>query len=315
MPVDLSKFKKKRKRCIYVSGLSLRIAEKYGIKSLDGSGSFIDNKRYREFENISEKIEECGTFLAFDKENSNLKYANFCRMRMCPMCMWRRSLKIYANLCKIKEKLGDNYYFVMYTLTQRNNINIDEMNFTIKKMNVALRNIWERYRGNELGWLRSLEVTINCNKSSEWYKSFHPHYHLLCVLKKGDLPKSTDELKKIWQHLMKLDYIPECKTSYCDEVVSSGVDRAILEIGKYCTKPKSFMTYNLDFDLYAFENLYYGLKGKRLLALRGILKEYGSLLHDDLDGIEKKDLYHDFINDDKYLCYVFNHGLLDYLEI
>lgn len=54
-------------------------------------------------------IQNCGTYLEFKRFKNNndfkLYHANFCKCRLCPMCSWRRSLKIFGQVSRIMEEL------------------------------------------------------------------------------------------------------------------------------------------------------------------------------------------------------------------
>ena len=51
-------------------------------------------KREQEFYKLSVRIKNCSNFLRFSIENNNfvLKEANFCHVRYCCICSWRKSL-------------------------------------------------------------------------------------------------------------------------------------------------------------------------------------------------------------------------------
>ena len=57
-------------------------------------------KKVEVLNNRAEKVENCATWLTYGKTTKaefKLFYANFCRDRLCPMCSWRRSLKIFSQ--------------------------------------------------------------------------------------------------------------------------------------------------------------------------------------------------------------------------
>ncbi|WP_170272288.1 protein rep, partial [Clostridium tarantellae] len=63
------------------------------------------------------RVEECGSYLAYKYLNENEKKlyrANFCKDRLCPMCCWRRSLKIFGQVSKVMNKTLENndYRFI-----------------------------------------------------------------------------------------------------------------------------------------------------------------------------------------------------------
>ncbi|MTL76631.1 hypothetical protein GMA27_13545, partial [Turicibacter sanguinis] len=67
---------------------------------------------------------DCGTYLEFDFDPitgvRKLRKANFCKLRLCPMCIKRRQKKIYGQMSQIMNVLEKDYAFVFLTLTQKN---------------------------------------------------------------------------------------------------------------------------------------------------------------------------------------------------
>ena len=71
------------------------------------------------------RVRDCGTFLEFRRyqdQSLKLNQANFCKVRLCPMCSWRRSLKIYGQVSKVMNEVSknNNYDYIFLTLTTRN---------------------------------------------------------------------------------------------------------------------------------------------------------------------------------------------------
>ena len=59
-------------------------------------------------DNGLKSLKECGDTLVFvrnEKGKKRLHGANFCRNRLCPMCNWRRSLKMYSQVSQITDKI------------------------------------------------------------------------------------------------------------------------------------------------------------------------------------------------------------------
>ena len=55
------------------------------------------------YESRSEKVLNCGTFLEYKipedySDGATLTQANFCKDRLCAMCTWRRTLKIFGQV-------------------------------------------------------------------------------------------------------------------------------------------------------------------------------------------------------------------------
>lgn len=141
-----------------------------------------------------------------------LHNANFCRDRLCPMCSWRRSLKIFGQVSQIMdfiENQDKNYRFLFLTLTVRNCSGF-ELSDVITKMQKAFHQFHhcKRFKNSVKGFFKVLEVTHN----TEYYKfkyvknngkrrkvyvvddntgycipnpsydTYHPHYHVILAV-------------------------------------------------------------------------------------------------------------------------------------
>lgn len=165
----------------------------------------------------------CGTWLQFGVHVDGLKlrHANFCRHRLCPLCNWRRGLKVFGNLKSMLDYLSDrDYRYIALTLTVRNALG-EELTDTIERMisgwrmlthddiGVVSRSFWRRWRGEGpvvQGCFRSLEITIN-----EKDDTYHPHFHVLLAVDKsyyqGKYLK-TEDWVQLWKNACGLDYEP-----------------------------------------------------------------------------------------------------------
>ena len=109
----------------------------------------------------AERLEICGTSLVFEKaeEGLHLVFGNFCRVRLCPMCAWRRTVKLQAQMYKISEYLGEDYGFIFLTLTVKN-CDADDLRATLNKLQYA----WQKFKNYKQikkimrGYYRGIEV-------------------------------------------------------------------------------------------------------------------------------------------------------------
>lgn len=293
----------------------------------------------------AKRMYECANVLNFRLTDNGLKLyqAYFCKVRFCPMCAWRRSLKIAFNNKRIVETVNERFKakWLFLTLTVRN-CEKEELKKTVDDMMKA----WNRFAGytkikkSVMGYFRALEVTKNGDENSEWNGTYHPHFHvLLCVpssyLKKKEYYITQAEWTSFWQKAMKLDYTPivhvqkvKPKDSLDLKEIDNDVKRqikeqkALLEISKYPVKDTDIIQgdevteENAD-TLYTLDN---ALAYKRLIAYGGILKE----IHKELNLQDAEDTNADLINienDDKDevangICEViayWNIGLQDYV--
>ena len=72
----------------------------------------------------ADRVAQCGSEIEFgilQDGSKKLVKANFCRDRLCPMCNWRRSLKLYSQVSQVMDVLeSEGYCFLFLTLTLRN---------------------------------------------------------------------------------------------------------------------------------------------------------------------------------------------------
>lgn len=146
------------------------------------------------------RLRECATWLTFDKLEDTLKLANMCscRVRLCPMCAWRRTLKIGSHARKIFEYLEnqypDKYTYLFLTLTIPN-CKDNELSSTIDTLMSAFKRFVDRKEVKSIvkGWYRGLEITHNHNVNSKSYDTYHPHYHIILVVDKSYLDQRKSD--------------------------------------------------------------------------------------------------------------------------
>lgn len=231
------------------------------------------------------RINECGTYLEFHREENHmtLKRANFCRERMCPMCQWRRSIKLAVQSDKIYRILTDQgYKHVFVTLTIRN-CNADELTDTVKKLQYGFR----RYRNTVQyinavrGAYSAIEITYN-----EEENSYHPHIHALFTVER-DYFSSHDYIKhedlmKAWRKVMRLDYDPQVQIEVVRQKENQTITSACVELCKYPAKTAELNRSDV------LKTIDYALRGRRIINWYGIVADVRKKL--DLDDIEQGNL-------------------------
>jgi plasmid rolling circle replication initiator protein Rep len=248
----------------------------------------------KEFARIGGLMERCGTALEFacatlfetEDQVRRLVTANFCRGRLCPMCNWRRSQKIGAELeqvVKVYQDRNPKSAMVMLTLTERN-VAAADLGETISQMSKAFSRLRKRVEWQRAvrASFRSVEVT--CPQPGE----FHPHTHILLFVDEDYVAKSHDlyvpqaEWSRLWRECRGLDYRP---------VVDVRRMKRVSEVAKYVTKSADYLTTDEDgwsADPDTIEALHVALKSRRLIAwsreLGLIRKELGCSDDDMEDG-------------------------------
>ena len=243
-------------------------------------------------DNRSIKIRGCGNFLEFKQFADNtlkLHLANFCKARLCPMCAWRRSLKIYGQLSQIMEqvrKMGD-FDFLLLTLTVQN-CGECELSETISAMIKAYDKLFKRSIVKKVfvGAYRALEVTHNAETDS-----FHPHFHIILAVHKYYFTSrdyiKTEDISALWRDSMGLDYNPVVDIRKIKADSSKGIEHAVAETAKYTVKDSDYIiaedTNLMDKIIFVLDE---ALSGRRLISYRGIFKQAAEILKldDAIDG-------------------------------
>lgn len=243
------------------------------------------------------RVQCCAPRLVFGRtEEGRLKLAaaSFCRVRLCPVCQWRRSLKLFGQTTEVVKAVQQQrkVAWLMLTLTVKNVDGIDLPN-EITIMHKA----WDRlcktkaFQRAVLGWQRCLEITHNVTTGSGAYDTYHPHIHaLLCVRPSYFTSRdyiSRDAWSSMWAAAARLDYVPQVWVSR----VKDGSAGAVAEVTKYAAKPGDYLTaWDLDMMVSSVEVMDNALHRRRLVAFGGCMKDAHKAL--GLDDVEDGDLIH-----------------------
>ena len=262
----------------------------------------------------AERMYDCGNYLVFKMKDGRLKLyqAYFCKARLCPMCNWRRSLKIAFQNKKIIQTGDDRetVTWVFLTLSVRN-VEGEELKPTMDQMTKA----WNRFAGyakfkkSVRGYFRAMEVTRNWDKESEWYGTYHPHFHVLLAVPTNYFSKNyikQSEWTDMWQRAMQLDYTPIVHVAKVKPKAESTnlveveqelrktilEQNAIFEVSKYPVKDTDVIRGNevTPENIQTVKDLDKALAYKRLISYGGLLKEIHKELQ--LSDAEDGDLIH-----------------------
>jgi plasmid rolling circle replication initiator protein Rep len=238
------------------------------------------------------KITECSQWLDFalksDQDGDQffkLQNARFCRVRHCPVCQWRRSLKWRARFIQTLPKIqcdhsGAQYLFL--TLTVKNCC-LQDLHNTLASMNTAWKKLTKLKAFPAIGWVKSVEVTKSKNLSA------HPHFHVLLMVPAGYFSPqggylSQSKWSSMWQKAMQLDYLPVIDIRKVQPKKSDdphqGLRDAVCETLKYQVKPSDLMG-----DPDWLIELTNQLHKTRAVAVGGIFKEYLAGLGDEPDDL------------------------------
>jgi plasmid rolling circle replication initiator protein Rep len=228
----------------------------------------------------SERMEWCGRRLLFAvarEGRHKLKSAQFCRIRLCPRCVWRRSLawkarwyKAWPELQKLAPKA--RYFHLVLTVP---NVPVTELRATILKMAKAWNRMVSRKTWPALGFVRATEVTIEKNRQG----FVHPHFHCLIMVSTSYFSKrymSADDWRTYWAKGLGVD--PSTLTKPYIRAVDpkGGVDAvaaAVKEVFKYAVKGIEMKKNDRGDWVPTLLEMDRQLKGTQATSLGGLIRE------------------------------------------
>lgn len=210
--------------------------------------------RVAQQDEISDRMDECANWLAFRRSangSMHLHRANFCRVRICPVCQWRRSMKTASMVRQADTWLQDQrtakghkpYRHAMLTLTVPN-VPGDQLRTTLSRMSAAWQRLSQRtaVRQAVQGWIRSTEITYN-----EMANTYHPHMHVLLLVNASYYSSryyiTHADWLKLWQEAMR-----DNKITQVDIRRATDLSGLVAEIAKYATKPQDIISLTDDLD-------------------------------------------------------------------
>ena len=322
--------------------------------TMDESGNSLDQQFAVKLHKKANRIWWCGVNLEFTVDSATLQKtlqkADFCRERLCVMCNWRRSIKVFWQVSKVMDVVQIEYPNlepIFLTMTVRN-CSGDDLSKTLDQMFEGWKLMLNHRKFNRLvvGWFRALEVTCNPDKRitprlyekrkkfydrqglkvgdvNPVYDTYHPHFHVVLLVNKSYFKKGnrdymhTADWVSMWRGACKLDYDPVCDIRKTQRTESGRVK--VAEVAKYTLKDVEFIREGQpEWMDKTIGELGKALKGRRLVAFGGVMKKISQQLKmsDPVDG----DLVHiddESIRSDVALMieeYIWDFGLLDYFR-
>lgn len=232
-----------------------------------------------DFQRYADRIKQCSRFLgfAFEAEDSGefrirLQEARFCRVRLCPVCQWRRSLMWRARFLQAIPKVQEDYpkaRWVFLTLTVQN-CPLSDLRETLGAMNTAWKRLFSRKAFPAVGFVRSTEVTRAKDGLA------HPHFHCLLMVRPSYFSQNYikhSEWRELWRDALRVDYLPvvNIKTVKSKDPLhpEAGVAIALLETLKYGVKESDLLS-----DAAWLQELTDQLHKTRAVSVGGVLKRY-----------------------------------------
>ncbi|MEM0173246.1 MAG: protein rep [Sulfolobaceae archaeon] len=250
-----------------------------------------DIYRFLGYEDRSLKVFCCGEYLEFKltNESGKLHAANFCKDRLCPMCNWRRSLKLSHQVSKVVDVLQESgYSFLFLTLTIKNCAAIDLAD-TVDKLNAGWRYLYHNnavFKKQVHGTFRAYEITRNV-----YDNSFHPHIHVILAVRSsyfnGSNYISQKKWVEMWQEALSIDYKPVVDIRAVQSS-SRGLTGAVAEVAKYSVKGSDYLSQSIEKSADTVSHLLEAISFRRLCSFTGVFAKVRKQLK--LDSIENGDL-------------------------
>lgn len=252
----------------------------------------------------ADRLNDCGCFLTFNVYQTEegkimkVKHAESCRVRLCPVCSWRRSIKIHTHMRKILEHMQEEnkYEYLLVTFTVPN-VTADKLNDKIDELMTAWNRLqtYKRYKIAVKGWYRGLEITHNVNPLSLSYDTYHPHFHCIFAVNKNNYFNGRDYIKRdewleMWQKATRDSSITQVdvrKVKAKKGKDPTDIVGAVCEVTKYTVKNEDYiLPKNWNMTLDSVEVLDKALTKRRLVAFGGVMKEWHKKLNldDEIDG-------------------------------
>jgi plasmid rolling circle replication initiator protein Rep len=302
--------------------------------------SYLRLKMFKKYD----AVRYCGSMLKFmscpQGHGKRLRWANFCKVRLCPMCSWRKSLLQARQLRQVAHVTAASHKcrWIFLTLTVKN-VDGDSLSDEISHLTQSWKRLFERkqFKKTVLGFFRALEVTHNPDTGE-----YHPHFHaLLCVTPSyftRDYIKQSDWVD-LWQQAARLDYKPMVNVQSVKgrrdpaaeerilrekgiHIEVDGIEdheflpgKAVAEVAKYTVKAGDFIfpgdERRTDDVVLTLDK---ALKQRKLYAYGGVMKDAWEYLEkqDKVTDVEDADLVH-IDEDDDCKCSVCNSDMLEEL--
>lgn len=291
------------------------------------------------------RVQQCSSWLEFKEFTDGTKKlhkSDFCKVRLCPMCSWRRSKKVFGQVSKVMDymELKEKYKYIFLTLTAKN-VPGEVLSDEIDKYFYAFKLLVARKEFKKVvkGWFRCFEVTHNWQRDD-----YHPHFHIVLAVDEDYAQRDKQYIPhsqwvQLWKSCMGIDYDPSVKVNMIKPIGDNEKDykKAVAEVAKYAVKAGDYI-FNLvkeQESLMRIESVRKecekltdecvkiidtALHNRRLIASGGKFKEIHKLLNldDALDGdLINTDNEDEIRSDLAYILvrYVWKKNFKDYYKL
>lgn len=245
----------------------------------------------------AERARNCATklqYYAMENGDKQLISANFCHLRLCPMCSARRAQRAANKLSQILNRIEADHpgvTFLFLTLTVRNCTG-DKLGDTIGLLTKSWDKLMRHRKVQRAikGWFRAVEIT------RPGLNDYHPHIHAIIAVEPDFFKRSNglyitqSEWAERWQKAAQLSYKPVVHIEKTKD--NKGGMGAALEAAKYATKDEDYIDPELPEAeaVQIVKDYTEALYRRRMTAFGGWMKEIAKLY--DAGNLDDGDLVH-----------------------
>lgn len=215
----------------------------------------------------------CGDYMTMLADETlskrKIETAFFCKLRLCPGCAWRASLRSAAAVSAIAQQLQAEKYSMLFITLTIPNVPGDCLRDACLKLNADFHRLMKRkayavWKHN----IRKMEITYNAKRDD-----FHPHLHMIAFVRPGYFKSgnyiSQAKLLDDWRSATGDDRITQVDVRRCKDRESGS--NAILEVAKYSAKASQYThserVYDVMYDtMYHLRTMTYSGRCKALKA-------------------------------------------------
>lgn len=270
------------------------------------------------------RLRECGKFLTYRVYADGTKHLDrmsSCRVRLCPICTWRRSLVNFANniaICRyVEQQQPRGWLLCTFTLKR---CSADQLNGQIDRILYAYKKLMLNTRVKKAvkGSYRGVEIThdveeyitpetmrrrgkslkkqgLHVGDLNPTFDSYHVHIHAIFSVNisyfKNNVYLNADDWTAAWQQAADVDYTPIVNVKRIKPDATGSIAGAVGEVSKYATKENDIIVpHDWDLTVETVKVLDKALANRRFVSYGGeLLKAKRALSLQDAD---KADLTH-----------------------
>lgn len=283
----------------------------------------------------------CSTSLGFAVSadgSKQLSAANFCHLRLCPICTGRRAHKAKWRLSKVLDLVEAEHdaRYIFLTLTVAN-VDGPALGDALSTLTAAWNKLLQHrpVKRAVKGWFRAIEITRGDDR---WHRDrrgrlvfkadngYHPHIHAILAVApeyfatSSGLYISHEEWMERWRQALQVSYEPSVRIQATKAKGEYKATKAAAEeAAKYAVKDADYIddTQPQERQVGIVRDYTEALHGRRLTAFGGWLKQAARALK--IENLEDGDLVHtdeDAVREDVaelYEVYGWSFGVGDYL--